>query len=188
MSQATLELILSELRNFREEVNEEFQLVRKEAQEIRAELKAEIRTEVQSLRAEMQTEVGSLKTEVLSLRAEMQTEVGSLKTEMQSLRAEMQSLRAEIQAVRTELMREIDAVKKEQVAIHKRLDSMEELYAQLIGLIKSLKEEVAKIAERQAEQEQRFSFQLHSQAASIEILHREQLALKTEIELLKSRK
>lgn len=170
MSQATLELILSELRSFREEVNEEFQLVR-------AEFKAEIQTEVRSLRSEIQTEVQSL-------RSEIQTEIQSLRSVMQT---EIQSLRSEIQAVRTELMQEIAAIKKEQKAIHKRLDSMEELYAQLVGLIKSLREEVARLAERQAEQEQRFSFQLHTQAASIEILHREQLALKTEIELLKSR-
>jgi len=160
MSQATLELILGELRNFREEVGEEFQTVRKEIQDVKTELRAEFHSEIQSLKTE--------------LRAEF--------------RSEIQSLRTEIQAVRTELLKEIDAVKKEQQAIHHRLNSMEELYAQLVGLIKSLREKVAEMAEQQTEQEQRFSFQLHTQAASIEILHREQLALKTEIEMLKSQR
>ena len=144
MSQATLELILVELRNFREEVNDEFKGVRQEIQDVRSELKAEIQSEVRSLRSE-------------------------------------------IQDVRTELLQEIAAIKKEQKAIHKRLDSIEDLYAQLVGLIKSLRVQVADLAEKQSEQEQRCSFQLHSHEASLQVLHREQLALKTEIELLKSR-
>jgi len=163
MSQASLELILDELRKFREEVVDEFQNVRGEIQAVRSELKEEI----QAVRSELKEEIQAVRSE---------------------LKEEIQSVRSEIQAVRTELLQEISAIKKEQQAIHKRLDSMEELYAQLIGLIKLLKEQIAEIAARQIDQEQRFSFQLHSQAASIEILHREQLALKTEIELLKSQR
>lgn len=159
MSQASMELILDELRKFRGEIVDEFQNVRSEIQEVRSDMQ--------------------------SLRDEVKGEIRELRSDMQTLRDEVN---AKIEAVRTELLQEIAAIKKEQQAIHKRLNSMEELYAQLIGMIKSLKEQIQEIAARQTEQEQRFSFQHHSQAASIEILHREQLALKTEIELLKTQR
>lgn len=115
MSQATLELILGELRNFRTEVNEEFV------------------------------------------------------------------------AVRSEFKEEIQAVKKEQQLIVNRLNSHEELYAQLISMVKSIKESVTDIAERQESMDRKFSFQLDTHSASIEVLNREQLKMKTDIEMLKSR-
>ncbi|MCD9023772.1 hypothetical protein [Cohnella silvisoli] len=165
MSQATLELILGELRNFRTEVNEEFQEVRAEIQAVRSELKEEI----QAVRSE--------------LKEEIQVVWSELKEEIQTVRTEFKD---DIQSVRSEFAQEFKTFKKDQQAILNRLNSHENLYAQLIGLIKSVKETVTGIAERQDVQERKFSFQLNTQAG-IEILNREQLMMKTEIEMLKNR-
>lgn len=132
MSQETLALILSELRVFRSEVNQEFQAVRTEFKE------------------------------------------------------EIQAVRDEIQTVRSEFAQEFKVFKKDQQAILSRLNSQEKLYAQLVGMVKSIKETVADIAERQDSQERKFSFQFNTHAASIEVLNREQLMIKTEIEMLKN--
>ncbi|MBW5449462.1 hypothetical protein GE107_25980 [Cohnella sp. CFH 77786] len=169
MSQATLELILNEMRNFRTEVNEEFQSVRTEIQAVRSELKEEI----QAVRSE-------LKDEIQAVRSELKDEIQAVTTE---LRAE---LKADIQSARSEFAQELKTFKKDQQAILNRLNSQEKLSAQLVGMVKSIKETVTEIAERQDAMERKFSFQLNTHAASIEILNREQLMIKTEIEMLKN--
>jgi len=126
MSQATLEMIFDELRNFRSEVNQEFEAV----------------------------------------RSEFKQEFGALRSEFNG---------------------EIQSVKKDQQTILTRLNSHEKMYAQLIGIVKSVKETVVDIAERQDTLERKFTFQFNTHAASIEILNREQLMIKTEVEMLKNR-
>jgi|GEM_PF-1528535 len=133
MSQATLEMIFDELRNFRSEVNQEFEAVRSEFEAVRSEFNQEFK------------------------------------------------------AVRSELKAEIQSVKKDQQTILTRLNSHEKMYAQLIGIVKSVKETVVDIAERQDTLERKFTFQFNTHAASIEILNREQLMIKTEVEMLKNR-
>jgi septation ring formation regulator EzrA len=132
MSQATLELILDELRNFRSEVNQEFEAVR---------------SEIEAVRSELHQELG---------------------------------------AVRSEFKAEIQSVKKDQQTILTRLNSHEKMYAQLIGMVKSVKETVVDIANRQDTLERKFTFQFNTHAASIEVLNREQLMIKTEVEMLKN--
>ncbi|OXS54443.1 hypothetical protein B1A99_26170 [Cohnella sp. CIP 111063] len=132
MSQATLELILDELRNFRSEVNQEFEAVRSEIESVRSEFRQEIET------------------------------------------------------VRSDFKAEIQSVKKDQQTILTRLNSHEKMYAQLIGMVKSVKETVVDIANRQDTLERKFTFQFNTHAASIEVLNREQLMIKTEVEMLKN--
>ncbi|MFB9275958.1 hypothetical protein [Cohnella cellulosilytica] len=132
MSQATLELILDELRNFRSEVNQEFEAVR--------------------------------------------SEIGTVRSEF----------RQEIETVRSDFKAEIQSIKKDQQTILTRLNSHEKMYAQLIGMVKSVKETVVDIANRQDTLERKFTFQFNTHAASIEVLNREQLMIKTEVEMLKN--
>ena len=132
MSQATLELILDELRNFRSEVNQEFAAVRSEIETVRSEFRQEIET------------------------------------------------------VRSDFKAEIQSIKKDQQTILTRLNSHEKMYAQLIGMVKSVKETVVDIANRQDTLERKFTFQFNTHAASIEVLNREQLMIKTEVEMLKN--
>jgi len=94
--------------------------------------------------------------------------------------ASLELILDELRKFRGEIVDEFQSVRSEIQIVREKIKTEEQA--------KSLKEQIAEIAARQVEQEKRFSFQLHSQAASIEILHREQLALKTEIELLKSQR
>jgi len=86
-------------RDVEESVTKEF---------LRAEL-AELEMRLsESLRSELQSEVGSLRGEVQELRgefrSELQSEVGSLRSELQS---EVGSLRSEMRAMRSELRDEM---------------------------------------------------------------------------------
>ena len=86
-------------RDVEESVTKEF---------LRAEL-AELEMRLsESLRSELQSEVGALRGEVQELRgvfrSELQSEVGSLRSELQS---EVGSLRSEMRAMRSELRDEV---------------------------------------------------------------------------------
>ncbi|MFC5401640.1 hypothetical protein [Cohnella soli] len=163
MSQATLDLILVELRNFRTEVNEEFQ-------HVHAEIRT-LKTDVQELKADVQT----LKTDVQTLKADVQ----KLKADVEILKTDVQKLKTDVETLQTDM----EKMHKEQQAFGKRLNSHKEMYAQLIGTTVSIKN---MIAEQNEELERRVFYQFHSQAASIEVLYREQLSMKRDIELLKT--
>ncbi len=192
MSQATLELILGELRNFRTEVNDEFKAVRSELKEEIQSVRTELKEEIQSVRTELKEEIQSVRTE---LKEEIQNVRSELKEEIQNVRSELneeiQTVRTEfnegIQSARSEFAQEFKTFKKDQQVILNRLNSHEKLYTQLIGMTKSIKETVTDIAERHDAMERKFSFQLNTHATSIEILNREQLMIKTEIEMLKNK-
>jgi ElaB/YqjD/DUF883 family membrane-anchored ribosome-binding protein len=147
MSQATLELILDELRNFRSEVNQEFEAVRSEFRQEFAAVRSEFNQKLEEVRSEF---------------------------------------RQEIETVRSDFKAEIQSIKKDQQTILTRLNSHEKMYAQLIGMVKSVKETVVDIANRQDTLERKFTFQFNTHAASIEVLNREQLMIKTEVEMLKN--
>ena len=108
-------------RDVEESVTKEFlraelaELEMRLSESLRSELQSEVgsfRGEVQELRgefrSELQSEVGSLRSElqseVGSLRSELQSEVGSLRSELQS---EVGSLRSEMRAMRSELRDEM---------------------------------------------------------------------------------
>ncbi|QTH44554.1 hypothetical protein J4772_09230 [Cohnella sp. LGH] len=159
MSQATLEMIFDELRSFRSEVNQEFKAVRSEFNQGLGAVRSEFNQELKAVRSEFNQELKAV-------RSEFNQGLG---------------------AVRSEFKAELQSIKKDQQIILTRLNSHEKMYAQLIGMVKSVKETVTDIAERQDTLERKFTFQFNTHAASIEILNREQLMIKTEVEMLKNR-
>ncbi len=115
--------------------------------------------------------------ELRNFRSEVNQEFGAVRSEFDQ----------KFEAIRSEFKAEIQSVKKDQQTILTRLNSHEKMYAQLIGMVKSVKETVADIASQQDTMERKFTFQFNTHAASIEVLNREQLMIKTELEMLKNR-
>lgn len=81
------------------------------------------------------------------------------------------------------LKQEVSSLKQEVAAIHKRLDRHEDMIVQVIGIVKSTNEKVTILAERQDVLEQKYS----KLEYSVDILNRDQLKIKADIEMLKNR-
>jgi len=63
------------------------------------QLEARLTQRIESLRSDMQSEIGSLRSDMEKLRADVQSEIGGLRTDMERLRTDMERLRAEIRGI-----------------------------------------------------------------------------------------
>ncbi len=81
------------------------------------------------------------------------------------------------------LKQDVAGLKQEIAAIHNRLDRHENMIVQLIGIVKSTNEMLTTLMERQNALEQKYL----KMDYSLEILNREQLKMKADIEMLKNR-
>ncbi|MBN2982071.1 MULTISPECIES: hypothetical protein [Cohnella] len=119
--------------------------------------------------------------------AELKLEVSGLKQDVSGLKEDVSGLKQEM----AELKRDFSEHKEDYRSFKRetsgRLDRHEDLLVQLIGIVKSTNASVARIAEQQTEMRHEFSAKWQAHDYSIDILNREQLKLKADVEMLKNR-
>jgi len=160
MSDEKLDLILLELRDFRGEF-------------------AELKLEVSGLKED----VSGLKEDVSGLKqemAELKRDFSEHKEDYRSFKREMLDFKEDMIGFKEDML----GFKRETSG---RLDRHEDLLVQLIGIVKSTNASVARIAEQQTEMRHEFSAKWQAHDYSIDILNREQLKLKADVEMLKNR-